>query len=102
MNIIATNQIQAQQTSPTLNVGQLVSGLINVNIGAINVTAIDVIDVEDVLNNNEIRILNNVLNNNTILSNNRDILTDFLNGVDVNILGGQTIVGILNGVIVVQ
>lgn len=96
MSIAATNQVQAQTTSPTSNVGQLVSGLINVNIGAINVTAVDLIDVNNVLNKNDIRILDNVLNHNTILSNNSNILTNLLR--DAKILNNnQVVVGVLSG-----
>jgi hypothetical protein len=90
---------QAQSNQKT-NVGQLVSGLINVNVGAVavnigDITIDDVIDVNNVLNNNEVRILNNVLNNSPILSNNSNILTNLLR--DANILTGtQVVVGVLS------
>ena len=88
---------EAQQRA---NVGQLVSGLINVNVGAIQVDIetgdITLVNVENVLNNNEIRILNNVLNNNTILSNNSNFLNNLLRNADI-ITDNQIVVGILSG-----
>ena len=86
------------------NVGQLVSGLINVNIGAIQADIetgdITLVNVEDVLNNNDIRILNNVLNRNTVVIRNVDILNNLL----IEVLEeGQVVVGILSsGEIVYQ
>ncbi len=78
------------------NVGQLVAGLINVNVGAIQVDDVVVVDVENVLNNNEIRILNNVLNNNEILSRNQDFLNNLLRDANI-ITDNQVVVGILSG-----
>lgn len=92
-------------SAQTANVGQLLSGLINVNVSDIEVnigdiTVEDLIDVNDVLNNNEIRILNNVLNNNEIASRNQDILTNLLR--DARILNSaQVVVGVLSGQLVV-
>jgi len=81
---------------PDANVGQLVSGLINVNIGAIQVGDITLVNVEDVLNKNEIRILNNVLNRNEVLSRNQNFLNNLLR--DAKFLNGnQVVVGILSG-----
>lgn len=96
----ASVSANAQSTQGT-NVGQLVSGLINVNIGAVavnigDITLEDLVDVNNVLNNNEVDILNNVLNNSPILSNNSDILTNLLR--EANILTGtQVVVGVLSG-----
>lgn len=88
---------EAQQRA---NVGQLVSGLINVNVGAVQVDIetgdITLVNVENVLNNNEIRILNNVLNNNTILSNNSNFLNNLLRDAEI-ITDNQIVVGILSG-----
>ena len=82
------------QSAP--NVGQLISGLINVNVNVQDITIEDVIDVEDVLNNNDVRILNNVLNRSPILSNNSEILTNLLRDADIlNDL--QVVVGVLSG-----
>ena len=89
---------EAQQRT---NVGQLVSGLINVNVGAVavnigDITLNDLVDVQNVLNNNEIRILNNVLNNNTILSNNSNFLNNLLRDANL-ITDNQIVVGVLSG-----
>lgn len=82
------------------NVGQLVSGLINVNVGTVQVDIetgdITLVNVEDVLNDNNIRALNNVLNNNTILSNNSDFLNNLLREADI-ITDNQIVVGVLSG-----
>lgn len=88
----------AQQNT---NVGQLISGLINVNVGAVavnigDITLEDLIDVNDVLNDNEVRILNNVLNRSPILSNNSDILTNLLRDANL-ITDNQVVVGVLSG-----
>lgn len=96
----ATVSADAQSAQRT-NVGQLVSGLINVNVGAIavnigDITLEDLVDVNDVLNNNDVRILNNVLNNNTVLSNNSDILTNLLRDADI-LNDAQVVVGVLTG-----
>lgn len=82
------------------NVGQLVSGLINVNVGAVQVDIetgdITLVNVEDVLNDNNVEALNNVLNNNTVVIRNVDILTNLLR--DANILNdSQVVVGVLSG-----
>lgn len=91
---------QAQSNQKT-NVGQLVSGLINVNVGAVavnigDVTVQDLIDVQNVLNNNNIQALNNVLNNSPILSNNSNILTNLFRNANL-IADNQVVVGVLSG-----
>jgi hypothetical protein len=95
------NSAQAQSNQGT-NVGQLVSGLINVDIGAVavnigDITVADLVNVGDVLSNNhDIRILDNILNHSPILSNNSQILTNLLR--DANILTDtQVVVGVLSG-----
>ena len=100
-NVIGTNSAQAQSDQHT-NVGQLVSGLINVNVGAVavnigDITVADLVDVGDVLSNNrQIDILDNILNHSPIASNNSDILTNLLR--DANILTDtQVVVGVLSG-----
>lgn len=95
----ASVSVHAQSNQGT-NVGQLVSGLINVNIGAVavnigDITLEDLVDVQDVLNNNEVRILNNVLNNSPILSNNSQILTNLLRGANL-LTDTQVVVGVLS------
>ncbi len=89
-------------------VGTLLAGLINVNvqnvavdietgdITLVNVGDVTLVNVENVLNDSEIRILNNVLNNNTIASNNSNFLNNLLR--DANILtDNQIVVGVLGG-----
>ena len=93
---MAPNSASAQ--SPGTNVGQLVSGLVNVNVGAIVVN--DVVDVSDVLNDNNVEVLNNVLNRSPILSNNSNILTNLLREADI-LNDTQVVVGVLSGGIVV-
>ena len=106
LNVVGTNSAQAQSNQRT-NVGQLVSGLINVNIGAVavnigDITVADLVDVGDVLSNNrEIDILNNILNNSPILSNNSEILTNLLREADI-LNDTQVVVGVLSGQFVIQ
>lgn len=87
------------------NVGQMVSGLVTVNVGSvqadIDVGDVTVVNVEDVLNDSDIRILNNVLNNNEVASRNRNVLNDLLRDADI-ITDNQVVVGVLSGGIVVQ
>jgi hypothetical protein len=99
---VGTNDAQAQQRT---NVGQLVSGLINVNVGAVavnvgDITLEDLVDVQDVLNNNNIEALNNVLNNNEVASRNSEILTNLLRDADI-IDDVAVVVGVLSGGILV-
>ncbi|CAA9268689.1 MAG: hypothetical protein AVDCRST_MAG56-2926 [uncultured Cytophagales bacterium] len=95
---VGTNDAQAQQRT---NVGQLVSGLINVNVGAVavnigDITLEDLVDVDNVLNNNNVEVLNNVLNNSPIASNNSEILTNLLRDADI-LNDAQVVVGVLSG-----
>ncbi len=93
-------QAAAQRQNQTANVGQLVSGLINVNVGAVQLAVetgdITLVNVEDVLNNSQIDILNNVLNNNTILSNNSNFLNNLLQNANI-LTENQIVVGVLSG-----
>ena len=79
----------AAQSAQRTPVGQVVSGLVNVNIGAValnvgDITLEDLVDVEDVLNRSP------------ILSDNSDILTNLLRDADLlNDL--QVVVGVLSG-----
>jgi hypothetical protein len=101
VSVIGSNAAKAQSNQP-LNVGQLVAGLINVNIGAVavnigDITVADLVDVGDVLSDNrDIRILNNILNNSPILSNNSEILTNLLREADI-LTDTQVVVGVLSG-----
>ncbi|MBA3275319.1 MAG: hypothetical protein H0T72_05960 [Chloroflexia bacterium] len=96
-----SDTVMTAQSEQRTNVGQLVSGLINVNVGAVavnvgDITVEDLVDVNDVLNDNNVEILNNVLNNSPILSNNSDILTDLLRDADI-LNDTQVVVGVLSG-----
>lgn len=98
MMLAGSAMAQSQQRT---GIGQLVSGLINVNVGAVavnigDITLEDLVDVNDVLNDNNVEILNNVLNNNTVLSNNSEILTNLLRDADI-IDDVQVVVGVLSG-----
>ncbi len=86
------------------NVGQLVRGLINVNIGAVQAD-VDVdnvlndftlVNVEDVLNDNNVEILNNVLNNSPILNENNIVIRDLVE-VNNNDIDALIAIGILDG-----
>lgn len=90
----------AQQVQRT-GVGQLVQGLVNVNVGAVavnigDITVADLVDVENVLNDNVIEVLNNSINRNEIASRNQDFLNDILREADL-ITDNQVVVGILSG-----
>lgn len=96
----AMNSVQAQSEQRT-NVGQVVRGLINVNVGAVavnigDITLEDLVDVGDVLSDIEVTALNNVLNNSPIASNNSDILTNLLRDANL-ITDNQVVVGVLSG-----
>src|SRR3954468_3990537 len=99
--VLAATETASAQPAQRTNVGQVVSGLVNVNVGAFavnigDITLEDLIDVNDVLNNNDVRILNNVLNRSPILSNNSDILTNLLRDADI-LNDNQVVVGVLSG-----
>lgn len=81
---------------PGPNVGQLVSGLVNVNVGAVNIGDITLVDVNNVLNNNNVQVLDNVLNRSPILSNNSNILTNLLRDAKL-IDNNLVVVGVLSG-----
>ena len=106
VSVLGTNA-NAQSNQP-LNVGQLVRGLVNVNIGAIavnigDITLADLVDVGDVLSDNrDVEILNNILNNSPILSNNSEVLTNLLRDADI-LTDTQVVVGVLStGLFVIQ
>jgi hypothetical protein len=106
ITVIGVHNSYAQPAQRT-NVGQLVSGLINVNVGAVavnisDITLDDLVDVGDVLSDNrDIRILTNILNHNPIASNNADVLTNLLRGADI-LTDTQVVVGVLGGAFAIQ
>ena len=92
--VFTPDRAQAQQ----VNVGKLLSGLINVNVSNIDVDVVDVVDVSNVLNNNQVDILRNAIQRNPVLSNNQNVLNNFLR--DAEIIDDVTVVvGVLGGVI---
>lgn len=96
--VCTTMSVQAQQRT---GVGQLLAGLVNVNVGAIavdigDITVADLVDVEDVLNDAKIDILNNSINRNEVASRNQDFLNDLLRDAEL-ITDNQVVVGVLSG-----
>jgi hypothetical protein len=107
VSFVVTNTASAQSEQP-LNVGQIVRGLVNVNIGVVaanigDITVADLVDVGDVLSDNrEVRILSNILNNSPILSNNSEVLTNLLRDAEI-LTDTQVVVGVLTtGLFVIQ
>jgi hypothetical protein len=93
----------APPTSRGAGVGALLRGLINVNLQNVtlnlltgDITATDVVDVTNVLNNNQIRVLTDLINNSPIASNNSNFLNDLLRDANI-ITGNQIVVGVLGG-----
>jgi len=72
----------------------------DITLNDVDLVDIDTINVTNVLNNNQIRALSNILNRSPILSNNQDFLNNLLREANV-ITDNQTVVGILNGVLVI-
>ena len=107
VSIVVSNTAQAQSDQP-LNIGQMVRGLVNVNIGAVaanvgDITLDDLVDVGDILSDNrDVAILSNILNNSPILSNNSEVLTNVLRDADI-LTDTQVVVGVLStGLFVIQ
>jgi hypothetical protein len=99
--VVLTPTPAMAQSNQRTNLGQIVSGLINVNVGAVavnvgDITLEDLVDVSDVLNDNNVEALNNILNRSPILSNNSEILTNLLRDADI-IDETQVVVGVLSG-----
>jgi hypothetical protein len=89
---LTPDKAQAQQ----LNVGQLLSGLVNVNVSNVDVDVVDVVDVSNVLNNNQVDILRNAIQHNPIASNNQNVLNNLLRDADI-IDDVTVVVGVLSG-----
>jgi hypothetical protein len=81
-----------------INVGQLLSGLINVNVSNVDVNHVVVVDVSNVLNDAKIDILRNAIQHNPIASNNQDVLNNLLRNADI-IDDVTVVVGVLGGVV---
>ena len=87
MSFTATS-VKAQITSG--DVLNAAAGLVNVQVGNVNVNAVDVVDVTNVLNNNDVRALNNILNGLTI----DNVLNNLLRDADI-IKNNQVVVGVV-------
>jgi hypothetical protein len=85
-----TSSAKAQIT--TDDVLNAAAGLVNVQVGNVNVNLVDVVDVSNVLNNNTVTIvaLNDILNNLSI----DNVLNNLLRDANV-ITGNQVVVGVL-------
>jgi len=83
-----TKSAQAQITSG--DVLNAAAGLVNVQVGDVNINAVDVVDVTNVLNNNTVTALNNILNNLTI----DNVLNNLLRNADI-IKNNQVVVGVV-------
>ncbi len=84
-----TNSAQAQITNAP-DVILAAGNLVNVQIGDININAVDVVDVTNVLNGNDVRVLNNILNNLSI----DNVLNNLLRDADI-IKNNQVVVGVV-------
>jgi hypothetical protein len=98
---LVTAAAAAPPTSRQVSVGGLQQGLVNVDVTnvAVNIgdiTLMDVVDVNNVLNNNQVEVLKNFLNRSPIASNNSEILTNLLRDANL-ITGNQIVVGVLGG-----
>lgn len=87
-----TNSLKAQTVIDPTAVFQAAAGLVNVQVGSIDVTAVDVIDVDlnNVLNNNDIRVLTDFLNNITI----DNVLNNLLREADI-LNNNQVVIGVI-------
>jgi hypothetical protein len=83
-----TNSAKAQITGT--DVIAAAGNLVNVQVGNIDVNAVDVIDVSNVLNNNDVQVLSDILNNLTI----DNVLNNLLRDANV-ITGNQVVVGVI-------
>ena len=75
---------------------QAAQGLVTVQVGSVNVNAVDVVDVSDVLNNNTVTVvaLNDILNNLSI----DNVLNNLLRDAEI-ITGNQVVVGVIVNVL---
>ncbi len=83
-----TKSAQAQITST--DVVTAAGNLVNVQIGAININAVDVIDVSNVLNNNDVDVVVEILKNVKI----DNVLNNLLRDAEI-ITGNQVVVGVV-------
>ncbi len=84
----ATKSAQAQITSTDILTAA--GNLVTVQIGSININAVDVVDVSNVLNNADVQILSDILNNLTI----DNVLNNLLRDAEI-IKKNQVVVGVV-------
>ncbi len=88
-----TNSVKAQTVIDPTAVFQAAAGLVNVQVGNIDITAVDVVDVSNVLNDltiQDIQILSDILNNTKI----DNVLNNLLRDAEI-ITGNQVVVGVV-------
>ncbi|MBA2562240.1 MAG: hypothetical protein H0V14_04875 [Chitinophagaceae bacterium] len=83
-----TKSAQAQITST--DVVTAAGNLVNVQIGSININAVDVVDVSNVLNNNDVDVVLEILKNVKI----DNVLNNLLRDAEI-ITGNQVVVGVV-------
>lgn len=88
MAFSVSNSAKAQITGP--DVIAAAGNLVNVQVGNIDINAVDVVDVSNVLNNNDVRIIRDIL----ILSQNDELLTNLLRDAEI-IKNNQVVVGVV-------
>lgn len=88
-----TNSAQAQITGAP-DVIAAAGNLVNIQVGDVNVNAVDVVDVSNVLNNADIRVLNNILNGLEI----DNVLNNLLRDAEI-IKNNQVVVGVVLNVL---
>ncbi len=92
-----TNSVKAQTVIDPTAVFQAAAGLVNVQVGNIDITAVDVVDVSNVLNDltiQDIQILSDILNNTKI----DNVLNNLLRDAEI-ITGNQVVVGVVVNVL---
>jgi len=103
----ATTQGAGKQRAGQANFGNLISALNNVNVQAQNIqalnniNAVDVVDVNNVLNGTRVNALNNAINRNNVqvlqdAIKNNEVVKNALNDLNINI-GDVVAVNVLSG-----
>jgi hypothetical protein len=94
-SVVGANKAQAQITTGE-QVLAAAGNLVSVQVGSVNVNAVDVVDVSNVLNNNTVTVvaLNDILNNLTI----DNVLNNLLRDANI-ITDNQIVVGVVAAVL---
>lgn len=95
LTVFSANKAQAQITTGE-QILAAAGNLVNVQVGSVNVNAVDVVDVSNVLNNNTVTVtaLNDILNNLSI----DNVLNNLLRDANI-ITGNQVVVGVIVNVL---